>query len=133
MTKEELALKDNLRTKVREKFGTITNFLRISGIDKGDFQKAFMDFYAEKPEFKKLIVEADKLCDELDNQNPVDDQLSDEKRQLLKEAIDKEGGVIKFCKDNTKFSQVSVFQILSGRRKRISPIIKNLLEHFKIE
>jgi hypothetical protein len=122
----------SVKDKIREKFGTVTNFLRISGVDQLEFHKACMPFYATKPEYKKILAEASVLCDTLDV-TPADNDFTDALLSVLKASIDEFGGVEVFCEQNPQFSMVSVYQILAGRRKKISPVVRDLLNHFEIK
>lgn len=121
-----------VKDKIRGKFGTVTNFLRISGMDKAEFQKACMTFYADKPEYQKILADAVALVDTLDV-TPGEKDFTPFMQFALKTSIDGFGGVEHFCKTYPQFSPVSLYQILSGRRKKVSPIVRDLLEHFDIK
>ncbi len=117
-----------VKDRIREKFGTVTNFLRISGVDKLEFQKACMPFYANHYGFQKLLQEYYAMVDKIDV-TPADDSFTDAIHEELKTHVYSYGSVEKFCEKYPEFSQVSVYQILAGSRKRISPLVNTLLSH----
>lgn len=126
MTKAE-----RIKQKIRKKFGTVSEFCRISGYDHYDVQKAFMPFYSKDAEFIKFLDEMSLRCEQI-QYSPEDKALPKKKRELLKEAIDQYGGVWAFCV-NEGYKEVTVHQILQGTRKTMSRTVKKLLLHFNIE
>jgi len=116
--------KDDLRDSIKKKFGTMSNFARIGGINRYDLQKMF----ARKdmnPVDRSVIEKALKL----ENKGHIDQ----DKLSRIKKAIDDAGGCYTFTKDNEGFPQRLTYMIYNGEQKRESKLYKRLLLHFKIE
>jgi len=56
-------------------------------------------------------------------------EISSVKLKSLRKHVMDSGGVAVFCHRNPQFSDRSVFQILQGRRKRMSPGVVALFKH----
>lgn len=123
---------EQVKEKIKKKFGTVTNFAKVSGFDRYELQKMFMPFYAKTQRYKDLLVKVNEKIKALEA-NPEASEISAEKLDLLKMYVEESGGVGKFCAENPDFSKDSVFQILSGKRKRMSAGVKKLFDHFQIE
>ena len=121
--------RNKLKKEIRKKFGTYSRFAQLSGLDYYRLKKDFLD--AHKPEKPDLVnIEA------LLNSTNAPDQFTPELRKSLQEAINEAGGVLVFCSKNEKFIPSTLFAILSGEiqsYKRITPTIKQLLDHFEIK
>lgn len=106
--------KVTLRQKVNRKFGSWHNFARLVGLDllKG-----------------KTPQEIDRIVDALPR-SPGAGALTKAKIEGLRRALNEAGGVAAFCEANQEYSESSLWQILQGRRKRMSPVIVRLLTHF---
>ena len=121
--------REKLKKEIRKKFGTYSRFARLAGLDYYILKKDFLD--AHKPEKPDLVnIEA------LLNSTNAPDEFTDELRSSLQEAVNESGGVLGFCSKNEKFIPSTLFAILSGEinsYKRITPNIKQLLDHFEIK
>ncbi len=117
-----------LKDKITRKFGTLSNFSRLAGIDRYELQKKFARRSLDPADTKKI----EDLTRTLTPHKGKGD-IAPKKLNELKRAVREYGGVLKFVTDNPDFSRDSVNQILAGRRKRISPVVKSLFESFKIE
>lgn len=105
----------SLKKKIANKFGSYANFARIVGMDslRG-----------------KTAPEIDKLASRINRTTGVG-RILPKKLDALRRKIDASGGVEKVCAEHG-FSPVSVWQILQGRRKRVSPVVQKLFNHFGI-
>ncbi len=122
-----------VKKRIKKKFGTMSNFARIAKIDRYDLQKK-MAMVAYNPSSKesrlilsRIVLESSVL--KVPNRGA---QIPPEKLKSLIIEIKKSGGVNAFCAENPKFSSRSVFQILQGRRRKMSPGVQALFDHFKI-
>lgn len=104
----------SLKRKIDLKFGSWHNFARIVGVHtlRG-----------------KTPLEIDRMADAL-SRTVVGGGIPREKLDALKSKIMTCGGVTAFCLENKDFSETSLFQILQGRRKRMSPVVNRLFQHF---
>ena len=121
--------KEQIKKQLKKKFGTYSRFAALAGIDYYRLKKDFLD--AHKPERSDLVV-----IEGLLNSTNAPDEFTDELRKSLQEAVNESGGVLGFCSKNEKFIPSTLFQILSGEvqsYKRITPTIKQLLDHFEIK
>jgi len=117
--------RDQLKKKIKEKFGTYSKFCRLAEIDRYDFQKNFLT--AGKVSTSDIQVYDEMVEKTVDkSESPV---LTEKQRNRMKKQIERKGGVIKFCKDNDQFAESSVFQILSGSYgDTVTPTVKELME-----
>jgi len=121
--------KEKLKKEIKKKFGTYSRFAKLANIDYYALKKDVLD--AHKPERQDLVV-----IEALMNSTNAPDQFTDELRNSLQDALNDYGGVLIFCMANEKFTASTVFAILSGEiesYKRITPTIKQLLDHFNIK
>jgi hypothetical protein len=121
--------KEKLKQKIIKKFGTISGFARVSKLDRYELQKLF----ARKQIPLETAKSLSQKCDELEKVNSIANPIDPEKLKLLRAAIDDAGGRYKFCKDNPTFDMRQIYYVYEGERVRMSPLIKRLFEHFKIE
>lgn len=119
--------KEQIRKKIKAKFGSLSNFAEISGIPRYDIQKAF----ARKVPDKKFMALLEMKCNVL-RPRPVDGEITPSDRKKLERALNEAGGVIEFTRKNPDFSKDSIFQILSGKRKRMTEKVKELFSHFEL-
>lgn len=116
-----------LKSKIKEKFKTISEFGRVSGIDRTELQKALMPFYATNQHYIDFRIRINEDVDRLAPRINEDD-LTPSKLEWLEKEIKDRGGVVKFCRDNPQFSKDSVFHILQGRRKKINGVVRILFD-----
>lgn len=121
--------KDELKVQIKEKFGTLSNFSRLSGIDRMRLQIIFAK--GTKPTVEDL-TKIGVLYLEL-KPKETGDLIDPERLEVLKEKINKYGGAYKFCQDNPKFTENQVYPLIQGKRKRNSSAAKRLFKFFKIK
>ncbi len=119
--------KEILHQDIINKFGTLSKFARLSGYPRYDLQKLF----ARKEVYDEELRVISALCSRTKDK-AEDSEITPENIKHLSKALKKAGGVIKFCRDNPQFNEQSVFQILSGKRKRKTAMVWELLKHFKL-
>jgi len=122
-----------VKKRIKKKFGTMSNFARIAKIDRYDLQKkmAMVAYDGSSNDNRKILSEINRIATGLKVPNRGA-QIPPDKLELLISEIKKSGGVNKFCDANPKFSSRSVFQILQGRRRKMSPGVQALFDHFYI-
>lgn len=121
--------KEVLKNKIKTKFGTISNFARLSGFDRYRLQIVFAKGTNPTADELAKIKQAYKDLKPKETGDLIDPQ----KLGLLKMYIETRGGVYKFCQDNPQFQQDPIYKLLSGKRKRNSPLVKSLFEFFRID
>lgn len=119
--------KERLKRQIKVKFGSISKFARLSGVDRYDLQKLF----ARKDEDRDVVDEIWGIYQTTANKSEST-ELNQAIILRLSKALEKAGGVYRFAKDNPEFAEKSVYQILSGKRKRITPNVSKLLKHFEL-
>lgn len=114
---------NNLKKKIKKKFGTYSNFTRIAGIDRYEFQR---DFLCKNQVPDELFNDFSFAYEKFDY-SPKRPVLNAEKRGWIKDSIQELGGVIDFC-EKEGFSKDTVFQIISGYYELITPNIQKLID-----
>jgi hypothetical protein len=105
-----------LKRTIDRKFGSYHNFARLVGLDALSRKTPIQ----VREILRRMKGEAESR------------EIPAKKLEALKSKLEGYfGGVPKFCSDNG-FSKVSVYQVLQGRRKRMSPLIARLFKHFGI-
>jgi len=118
--------KEELKQKIRDKFGTLSNFARCAGMDRYELQKQLV-----RPDLAaKEITRLHGICR---STKAKESDIRVEQLETLKVKISGIGGVDVFCSEHPSFSRASVFQIISGRRKVMSKGVRKLFDHFQIE
>lgn len=117
----------SVKKKIKKKFGSMSNFARLAGYNRYDLQVRF----ASPAKHRKFIAQIDREASSLKAEKK-DGAILPVKLELLKTALMSSGGVVAFCRDNSQFSDRTVFQILQGRRKRMSPVVEQLFKHFNL-
>lgn len=121
--------KEALKIAIKEKFGTISNFSRISGIHRTRLQIMFAK--GTKPTDDELERMQAK-CDELEPKE-TGDLIDPVHLEALRQKITEWGGAYKFCQDNPRFTENQVYPLIQGKRKRNSAAAKRLFKFFKIK
>lgn len=122
-----------IKAKIKKKFGSLTKFATLAKLDRYQLQKFFAA--AEKnmtPERKAYILELDKIA----NATKVEAtkyELSESIRQMISDKLHEMGGVKKFCTEHPGFSEVSIFQVINGTRKRITDKVQSLIKILNIQ
>lgn len=115
---------EKLKAKIKKKFKTYSHFAKVAKLDRYEFQKYFLaktDLEMVDQKYLKKIMAG------LDNRS-ADDKISE-----MKKNIEAEGGVYFFCKNNPQFNNITVAEIMTGKIKTVSPVVQDLLNHFKIK
>lgn len=118
---------EKIKKLIKEKFGTMSKFAILAGIDRMELQK---DFNTRTMDADTVTTYLHKI--DVTELQALDGEISPEKLERLREALNDVGGVLAFVEANPKFSIHSVYQVLNGRRKRMTPLVKSLFEHFLI-
>lgn len=117
-----------LKKAIKKKFGTMSNFARLANLDRYWLQKQFARKVMSPLDSRALQKAVEKT-----RSRPSAMDVDPKKLDRLREAVMKSGGVVEFCKQFPDFNPNSLKQILGMRRKRLSPVIRRLFEHFLIE
>jgi len=118
-----------LKAQIRKKFNTISQYAKETGRDRYELQKYFSSPMKYRNELKSIGKEVRTSRKIGKERVPFD------KIKSLRVAIEKEGGVYVFCKSERGniFRPQTLFQILQGRRKTITPVMKVLFEMLEIK
>ncbi len=117
-----------VKNKIKRKFGSLTRFAKLAGIDRYELQKDF----ARKVLSPKRAKELDRLVTRTKDKS-LGNEFTTERLKALRAKIEAAGGPAKFCEEYPKFSYVSLIQILAGKRKLVSATVRELFEHLQIE
>lgn len=121
--------KDALKEKIKKKFGTISNFSRVAGLDRYRLQIVFNKNTKPTKEELEAIHQACK-----DNKaKETGDLIDPGKLEQLKARMTEYGGVYKFCKDYPNYQYDPIYKLISGKKKRNSDLVKRLFDHFEIQ
>lgn len=117
-----------VKKEIKKKFGSYSEFARLAGIDRYEFQKSFLESHkVEKKEIKRIHV----LCANTEGPKP---EISQEKIDKLRVKVDEAGGVITFCRKHSDIiSEQSLFTLLRGGRNRLTNKVKDVFEYFEIK
>ncbi len=119
--------KEALKRKIKSRFGTISNFSRLSGLNRYGLQKLF----AKHNPTDKELGRVEKRISGFDPKKSTG-VMTAAKFNALKKAVDEAGGVKKFCEDHPRFKEDTLFKILAKNRKMISGVTAKLLKHFQL-
>jgi hypothetical protein len=119
--------KEQLQAKIKEKYGSMSKFAKLAKLDRYNLQKLF----ARKVVTPEDLAIISSLVEDTENK-PTKGEITPAQIKALSKALKQAGGVIQFVKRNKRFSEVSLYQILDGRRKRITPMVKKLFDHFQL-
>lgn len=119
--------KERLKKEIIRKFKKLSKFCELSGYDRYELQMVFSRKSLDTDEIAKIshLVEVTEAI-------PLKTDLTEDKINSLLMALNEAGGVSVFCRKNPQFSEVSVYQIVSGRRKRITPIVQALFKSLNV-
>lgn len=123
-----------LTKRIKKKFGTISSFCRCSGEDAYELQKLFTSERNKTPNSRDNSAKMEQLSLLVKNTMPSGDssRISSETRAKVEEAITKEGGVKSFVEKHPKYSSVTIFQIIDGRRIRKTKLVQELIKHLGV-
>ncbi len=119
--------KESIHKEIIKKFGSMSKFARLSGLDRYELQKVFARKVNDEETLCKIEGKIRRTANKSDK-NEITVRQIDSLRKALKTA----GGVIEFSKANPQFPEKSVYQILSGRRKRMTKKVQELFSYFKL-
>lgn len=111
---------DNVQAKIKAKFGSVSNFLKIQSWTAYEYQKAL--------NFPLILYKTVARI----NAPAKSGGLEPEKLERLRGEIEGSGGAYQFCAKNPDFAMATVCQILQGKRKRMTPKVQALFDHFGI-
>jgi hypothetical protein len=115
--------KDKLHAQIKEKFGSLSRFAVLSKYPRMELQK----YFSRKSDDDEQTIKISHLV-ERTAVKPTQTDITPEKIKSLHKALNEAGGVRQFCKKSKgRFAEKSVYQILDGRRKRITPKVQDLL------
>lgn len=112
-----------VKTAIQKKFGSISRFAKLSGMDRYKLQILFS---VKHPDEKKLR-EVMQVCRQTENLS-LPGEMSDQLIELISSRIAQKGGPYKFCKDNPEFSCRWIRKIVNGQAKRSSKVIDALMD-----
>lgn len=116
-----------VKAAIKKKFGTMTKFAKLSKTDRYELQKLFAREHPDVSELQRImkLVRKTKV-------KPLDNEIPSDLLAKLRAELQDYGGVIKFTTDHDSFSKDSLFQILSGRRTRMTDKTKEIFNHFNL-
>lgn len=118
---------EKLKGYIKKKFGTISRFSEVSGIERLQIQKAFMPFYADDLRYinfrRDLAAKAMKL-----KSTKKPSEVSEEQLKALRKAIDEHGG----CYAVSQKIGFRVYPIYNGDCVRIKGRVEQLLNYFDL-
>jgi hypothetical protein len=119
--------KEILRARISKKFGKMSRFASLAKIERYDLQKLFARKSPSPADIARISHLVDRTAVRL-----TDGDITPAQIKALYEALKNAGGVITFCNKHPQFAEKSVYQILSGRRKRMTGKVQKLFKYFKI-
>lgn len=120
--------KEKLKKAIKAKFGTITRFSKISGVPWERLNRMFTP--KSNPRHQELS-EIAFILDITENKR-LSDEIPAKKLVALKRKIKRLGGVREFSRNNPEFPERSLVAILYGERKKLTPKVKELFNHFGV-
>lgn len=117
-----------VKAKIKEKFGSYSNFARATGIDRTTLQN---DFLLKKSPSKDKVKEIEELCESTKDFS-LGRLLTQEELAELRESLKAAGGVQAFCTANPEFAPKTVYRISWGD-KVITKSVHRLFEVLKIK
>jgi hypothetical protein len=122
-----------LKTTIKEKFGSMTKFAKLIGMDRYELQKFFAA--AEKKMTPEREEKLKKLADQAEktSNKATEEDMTDALRDRIREEINNRGGATAFCEANPEFNIFSVRQAYNGNRLKITPAVRKLMKKLKIK
>ncbi len=111
---------ENVKKKIKVKFGSVSAFLKVMSWTEYELQKAM-----KYPETLYRTVARTEA-------QPNSGLLDVKKLNALQGKIKAIGGAYAFWLENRHFPYPTICQILQGRRKRMTPKVQALFDHFGI-
>jgi hypothetical protein len=119
--------RDKLRGRIDFKFKSISKFSRLAGIDRYEIQK----FFARKEVDEVFMATLNDAVGKV-KLKFEDGEITDRKIKALKTAVKKFGGVAEFVRQNPEFAVKSIYQIMQGRRSRMTEQVQKLFERLDL-
>lgn len=124
---------EQLKSEIKSKFRTLSRFCKIAEIDRVEIQKFFQSArYKMTDEKQERINELYQLVKNYPGVSYTEGEITAEMRLKMRNRIEKRGGMRKFIEDNPEFNLHSVYQIISGNRKKISKTVKKLITKLEL-
>ena len=121
-----------LKAEIKKKFGTLSNFSRIADPDNAaEFRQRLQIMFAVVTPDAEFMANVTNFVAQASMGLPGG-PIDAEKLELLKTKINDAGGPANFCTANTQFDFFPVYQILSGKRKRMTKTVQDLFDHFQL-
>ena len=117
---------NELKKKIKAKFGTVRRFADTVGIDIKTIQYNLALSEVNEQSLRHI----ENLVDGVEAENT---DISQEMRDKLREALEDYGGVRKFCEDYPEFNRTSIYQIVSGNRKTMNNTVRMLIDKLNIQ
>ena len=100
---------------VRDKFGSVRNFAKASGLN---YSEALNAINRNDPGIMEIALKT----------RPLSVYITKKDRKKLRKRIIQGWGSVRIFAEDNGFSYVTVMQILDGRRKRKSKLVKQIFE-----
>lgn len=120
--------KEKVYKRIKKKFGSLSKFARLASHDRYELQKIF----ARKQPDREILKSLTRIAKET-NVVSTAVEISNAHRLQLKEKMEEHGGPLPFCREYPLFSFDLIFQVMSGKRKRLTPKVKQLFSFLGIE
>ncbi len=119
---------ERVKQSIKKKFGTLSKFCRITGYDRMKLQILFAVKHPEPMELARVSELALRTKVKVSNT-----EISPKILKALNQNIKEWADIVDFCVDHPQFKYVSVHQILSGKRKKLSKNVKALCEVLNVQ
>ncbi len=118
---------------IKVKFGSLTKFAALVKMERYDLQKFFAAAAKKMTPEREKQLDAIKALVKSTKVAKLDNEITNDLRAQITQAIEDFGGASYFCQENPQFNYTSLNHIMQGRRKRISASVKNLLSTLNIK
>jgi hypothetical protein len=108
---------------IKSKFGSRARFCRLSGIDGYGLQKLLQRDEPNQWELDNVV----SVIRSTPTDGTAYNEISGDLRRSIKEAIEGQGGVRKFCVEHPEFASRTIYHILNGDNVRKSKVLVALL------
>lgn len=124
---------NEVKVAIKDKFGSITKFCQLAGIDWQDLNR-FFSAAAKKmtPEREKYLAALAGLV-RTTRVRAVETEMDTKLRKKIMAAVEEYGGATYFCQENPQFNATSLRHIMNGRRKKINGTVRDLLKTLNIK
>ncbi len=120
----------DIKTAIVGKFGSLSQFCRITGRDVYEMNVRLRCTTAKSLEYQQAaFADAKRLC----NQPIKGYQLTPIDREKLKAALGRFETITAFCEQNTGYSSVFISRVTHGATQKITPKVKALAKDLGVE